>query len=193
MLVDGAYSLLQVLVLALNPSFGWSAGLLSWLEGISITNLLLPNRDPGEFWDDVQVSYCCLYLVPHLSSFGSAIQCCVRCDGVGGGIRSRRRCMCVLFAPQLAQCTAVVCGIHVVDPKGICIGTAHQSTDVAYMFKSQNFKHIWPLKLLRLMVSLLVTAGFVPTFGVIITPFSCQAMQQCVKLASRTHFMGHWR
>ena len=42
-------SLLQVLVLALNPSFGWSADLISWLDGLSLTNLLLPNRDPGEF------------------------------------------------------------------------------------------------------------------------------------------------
>jgi len=53
--------------------------------------------------------------------------------------------------------------------------------DVAYMFKNQNFSHIWPLKLLRFMVSLLVTAGFVPTYGVIITPFSCQAMKEYVK------------
>ena len=29
--------------------------------------------------------------------------------------------------------------------------------DVAYMFKNSNFKHVWPLKLLRFMVSILVT------------------------------------
>ena len=30
-------------------------------------------------------------------------------------------------------------------------------SDVAYMFKNSNFKHVWPLKLLRFMVSILVT------------------------------------
>ena len=34
--------------------------------------------------------------------------------------------------------------------------------DVAYMFKNSNFQHLWPLKLLRFMVSLLVTGVCTP-------------------------------
>ena len=37
----------QVVVLALNPSFGWSASLLGWMSSFSLVELLLPNRQPG--------------------------------------------------------------------------------------------------------------------------------------------------
>merc|ERR1719331_3705641 len=39
----------QVVVLALNPSFGWSASLLGWMSSFSLVELLLPNRQPALF------------------------------------------------------------------------------------------------------------------------------------------------
>ena len=37
----------QVVVLCLNPAFGWSASLLKWMSDFSLLELLLPDRDPG--------------------------------------------------------------------------------------------------------------------------------------------------
>ena len=37
----------QVVVLCLNPAFGWSSSLLAWMNDFSVLELLLPNRDPG--------------------------------------------------------------------------------------------------------------------------------------------------
>ena len=37
----------QVVVLCLNPAFGWSASLLKWMRDFSLLELLLPDRDPG--------------------------------------------------------------------------------------------------------------------------------------------------
>merc|ERR1719163_289259 len=48
---------------------------------------------------------------------------------------------------------------------------------VAYMFQKSNFKHVWPLKVLRAMASLLVTAGFVPAVGILTSPWSCGKMK----------------
>ena len=36
-----------MVVLCLNPAFGWSASLLKWMSDFSLLELLLPDRDPG--------------------------------------------------------------------------------------------------------------------------------------------------
>jgi len=50
------------------------------------------------------------------------------------------------------------------------------------MFLNNNFTStgIAALKLLRMLVRVIVTAGFVPTFGILTTPFDCGQMKQCV-------------
>ena len=74
--------------------------------------------------------------------------------------------------------------LHVGGAQQVCtriyMRGAHLSNavlDVAYMFQKSNFKHVWPLKVLRAMASLLVTAGFVPAVGILTSPWSCGKMK----------------
>ena len=49
---------MQVVILCLNPAFGWSASLLSWMNEFSLLELLLPDSDPGALFKAYLLAFC---------------------------------------------------------------------------------------------------------------------------------------
>ena len=111
MLADVAH---QVVVLCLNPAFGWSSSLLAWMNDFSVLELLLPNRDPG-------TTRALLALwAPHLTrvvpAWCSAVQSCHMyrpCCGPWGDCRCRMYVGRSMAAMPVIDRAGSRCGIHV--------------------------------------------------------------------------------
>ena len=104
----------QVVVLCLNPAFGWSSSLLAWMNDFSVLELLLPNRDPG-------TTRALLALwAPHLTrvvpAWCSAVQSCHMyrpCCGPWGDCRCRMYVGRSMAAMPVIDRAGSRCGIHV--------------------------------------------------------------------------------
>ncbi|RYY36976.1 hypothetical protein EON62_01385, partial [archaeon] len=49
---------------------------------------------------------------------------------------------------------------------------------VAYSFSINSFSAVWPVRLLRATVSLVITAGFIPISQMLFVPLSCSSLEQ---------------
>jgi len=83
---------IQVAVLAANPAFGWSPGMVSWLTEFSLLDVLLPERQPGSWRVAVlPVAVLLRVLTPVTLLFCRAVQRGV-CDRVGDSPWRHRGC-----------------------------------------------------------------------------------------------------
>eukprot|EP01138_Halocafeteria_seosinensis_P012678 gb/GECG01012954.1/.p1 GENE.gb/GECG01012954.1/~~gb/GECG01012954.1/.p1 ORF type:complete len:1762 (+),score=243.47 gb/GECG01012954.1/:1-5286(+) len=109
---------LQVVAILLAPVYAWDEETFSWVNSVSLSELLLPQRTQAVF-------------------------------NLGYILAIGLSWLCLLNALY-----------------------------VCYSILRNQYKQIWPLKLLRVLVTTLATAGFIPIMTMLAMPFDCDAMQQ---------------
>lgn len=51
---------------------------------------------------------------------------------------------------------------------------------VSYIFQTNSFDHLWPIRMLRVLVTYLVTVGFIPVVDILVLPTSCSKLSEFV-------------